>query len=331
MKATLKIFSQTPSLKVDNFIEIFDNISMLSQEFGYDGVLIRYHPTGYDPMVLALRLIEKYTISPLVAVQPETLSPITLTKMIRSVSSLYSRKLSINLISGHEKRVFGPKLSESENENRYKKILEYIEVVKLLLNDTDSISYQGNYYSLNNINVESDFPKEYMPDIYMSGTALEGLKAAEMSESVFLTVPYPASHYKTLKEDISSSITSGICISIIARPNSSDAWDVARAMYPQSRISTITNAMKVNSQSNWVKALAGLSVENEIYDNHYWLGAFKSGITIYPYLVGSYIEVAEYLSNYIKLGVNTIILNEPFSSEEFIHRSVVFEEVQKYL
>ncbi len=57
----------------------------------------------------------------------------------------------------------------------------------------------------------------------------------------------------------------------------------------------------------------------------YWMWPFQNYQTFCPYLVGSYEEVAEEVSRYIRGGFKSFILDIPPSGEELHHTQAVFD------
>jgi alkanesulfonate monooxygenase len=57
----------------------------------------------------------------------------------------------------------------------------------------------------------------------------------------------------------------------------------------------------------------------------YWMWPFQNYQTFCPYLVGSYEEVADEISRYIRGGFNSFILDIPPNGEELHHAQAVFD------
>ena len=56
-----------------------------------------------------------------------------------------------------------------------------------------------------------------------------------------------------------------------------------------------------------------------------WMWPFQNYQTFCPYLVGSYEEVADEVSRYIRSGFKSFILDIPPSHEELLHTQAVFD------
>ncbi len=61
----------------------------------------------------------------------------------------------------------------------------------------------------------------------------------------------------------------------------------------------------------------------------YWMWPFQNHQTFCPYLVGSYEEVSEEMSHYMRRGFESFILDIPSSREELRHIETVFERAPR--
>src|ERR1700678_4346107 len=76
-------------------------IGQRAENHGFTGLLVGYHHTTLDPWAAAGVLLQQSSrLTPLIALQPYTMAPFTAAKMISSFSSLYNRRLDINIVTG---------------------------------------------------------------------------------------------------------------------------------------------------------------------------------------------------------------------------------------
>ncbi|MEK4362122.1 LLM class flavin-dependent oxidoreductase [Paenibacillus sp. FSL M8-0212] len=320
----MEIYAQTPhSQSTDNFEDYISRLTTLAEKYGYRGVLVTYSTTSLNPWIIINFIINSSKdIELLIAVQPETLPASTLANLIQSVEVLYKRKVAINVIHGTAKRL-EENIEVVKQTNRYAWLKDYINSIK------ENLYNNQPSYDFSNFQNHSFKTERITAEFFISGTSLDGFKTTtEAAADAYLTIPKPIDLFKNEYKNLVIS-SMGVCFGIIARSTSQEAWEIARSLYPTNRKNEVELLMKKNSKMNSVSFLADLALEHEVYDKVYWLGVFKSGKNIYPYLVGDYDEVACYLNEYKKLGVNKIILNTPFTEEEFIHRNEVFEKLKK--
>ena len=88
-----------------------------------------------------------------------------------------------------------------------------------------------------------------------------------------------------------------------------------------------------NTDSEWKHNLFKLSsgVGVELNKGGFQLLPFKSFKADCPYLVGSYLQVEEYLNGYISDGISSIIIDTFASEEEYYHINEVFKNVKMSL
>ncbi|WP_407062369.1 LLM class flavin-dependent oxidoreductase [Bacillus anthracis] len=304
------------------------NVIRDSEVYNNTGTLVYYSNRQLDPWMLTTSILNNTEkLIPLVAAQPYSQPPFTTASMVQSLSLLYNRKVNLNFIIGSTKSDHLSIDDQSDHNQRYERLAEYMEVVKLLLSSSDSVSFKGDYYNIRNLAPKSEFDSSLMPEFFVAGSSSASKELAIRSADVLIVNPAP---YQIFKDDIANSVRNseiklGVAMGIITRPTSIEAWKVARDLFPITRKTRAQILLKRNAESSSVKQLTELALKKETYDEVYWLGAFLSGRVVSPYLVGSYSEVADYIKKYVKLGVENIVLNGPFDSKEFYHRDQMFQ------
>jgi alkanesulfonate monooxygenase len=123
---------------------------------------------------------------------------------------------------------------------------------------------------------------------------------------------------------------SGVRVGIIARPNRADAWSVANERFPGDRKGQLAHQMAMRvSDSVWHKQLSEMIKEVGEVQGVYWMWPFQNYQTFCPYLVGSYEEVADEISRYMRGGFKSFILDIPPTREELTHTQAVFDYALK--
>lgn len=322
------MLDQTGIAHLDIIKEIIKN----AQEFKFEGSLVFYNHLTYDPWVVATTLIqntEKHV--PLVAVQPNMLPPHTLAKIVQSLSNIYGRKVNLNLIAGSMKTELNQIGDFSSHDDRYLRLAEYAKLVKELLISEKPVSFNGDYYKVENLLVGPRIKKGLLPSFFVAGTSDAAIQCAIEVGDVLVLRPEPFEKFREFcNEKIpNSSIKLGIRIGIIARETSEEAWNSATEIFPQNRSGRIETLLRSKSESINTKLMAELTLKENTFDNVFWMGAFLSGKTNDPFLVGSYREVADYLARYLNFGVSEILISETISYEDFKHLDNVFNIVRQ--
>jgi alkanesulfonate monooxygenase len=170
--------------------------------------------------------------------------------------------------------------------------------------------------------------KELFPGILISGSSDAGLAAARAVGAVAVQYPKPAKEYEST--GFSNGSLAGVRIGIIARERGADAWAAACERFPGDRKGQIAHelAMKV-SDSHWHLQLSEMAKEIRSSQSVYWMWPFENYKTFCPYLVGSYDEVAEELSCYLRIGYRTFILDVPPDPQELRSAQIAFQMASK--
>lgn len=320
--ARLELFSTCPAscnVERERYIQNVVEVARWSEEAGCQGILVYSDNSLLDPWLVSQIIIQHTrSLCPLVAVQPIYMHPYTVAKMVASFGHLYQRRLYLNMIAGGFKNDLIALNDTTPHDARYERLVEYTSVIKDLLAGSYPVSYEGEFYKVDKLKLSPALPQDLFPGIFVSGSSEAGLAAAKAMRATAIKYPKPAAEEDVRKVD---GIDLGIRVGIIARDEENEAWEIARARFPEDRRGQLTHqlAMKV-SDSLWHQQLSQMGTEAE--KSPYWLVPFENYKTMCPYLVGSYGRVAEELARYIRIGYRTVILDIPPSVEEMRHNAV---------
>ena len=329
-KTPVEIFSTCPQSNGAAPEDFRDNVAQVArwcERYGCKGMLIYTDNSMVDPWLLAQVVIENTTsLCPLVAVQPIYMHPYSVAKMAASFGFLYHRQLYLNMVAGGFTNDLKALNDLTPHDRRYDRLVEYVTIIKRLLESSDPVTLDGEFYKVDKLRMTPLLPPELFPGVFVSGSSDAGLEAARTIGATAIMYPKPAGEYESEPPD--QTIESGIRVGIIVRETAQEAWDVAHRRFPPDRKGEITRelAMKV-SDSVWHKQISALGAPSD--GNPYWLVPFQSYKTMCPYLVGSYQTVAAELGRYVGLGFHTFILDIPPSEEELYHTGVVREHILK--
>jgi alkanesulfonate monooxygenase len=296
-----------------------------SDDAGYRGMLVYTDNGLIDPWLIS-QVVLQHTerLCPLVAVQPVYMHPYAAAKMVSSLAFLHGRRIYLNMVAGgfrNDLRALG---DETPHDDRYDRVVEYTLIVKRLLEGTEKVSFEGDYYRVKNLSLTPPLPPELFPGILISGSSDAGMRAADAISATRVKYPQPPSEEALMR--VNGSGPAGIRVGVITRETAEAAWATAHDRFPEDRQGQLTHklAMRV-SDSSWHKQLSHLGEQPVSDANPYWLVPFENYKTFCPYLVGSYERVAEELTRYMSLGFGTFILDVPPSAEELQHTAVAFE------
>jgi len=324
----LDIFSTCPQSRgqrQETYVQHVIDAARWSEESGCTGMLV-YADNGLVNPWLVSQVIIQHTssICPLVALQPVYLPPYTAAKMVASLGFLHGRRLWLNMVAGGFPKDLVALGDTTPHDVRYERLIEYVRIVQALLRGTEPVTFEGTYYRVHGLTMSPPLARELVPEIVISGSSSAGEAAARTLGATPVAYPKPAS------EEIAAASARdggrrGIRVGIIARDDPEEAWRIAYARFPDSRAGRITHrlAMKM-SDSQWHHELSALETRPATPDDPYWLGPFQTSSSFCPYLVGSYMRVAQELARYIAAGATMFILDIPASREELQHTMTTF-------
>lgn len=297
MKKELRIYSQIPGPKALNenitFKEFVIKIARLSEGFNFDGSLIFFNYKMYDPWSIASIVLENTEkLTPLVAVQPNTINPFMLGKIVQSLSNLYNRRIDLNMITGNSAIELSQINDRLNHQERYDRLVEYIKILKMIFSKKhEEVSFSGNYYNYKSLVMEPKLQNKNYPMFFVPGASSTSIAISKKYADVALTRPQPIEvfkkEYSTKFNDSDTNL--GIRIGIIARALSKEAWSVARNLFGVTKEGKERSKSEIkNGKTISNLIMAKTANDKELYDDIYWMGAYLSGNNNNPYLVGSY-------------------------------------------
>lgn len=304
-------------------------VARWSEQYGCKGILVYADNSLVDPWLVSQVIIENTkALCPLVAVQPIYMHPYAVAKMVATFGFLYNRRVYLNMVAGGFKNDLIALNDNTPHDKRYARLVEYTTIINQLLSTSKIVSYEGEFYKIENAKMTPPLPPELIPGVFVSGSSDAGQDAARALGA--LAVKYPKPTKECADEGPIEGVKSGIRVGIIARENEDHAWEVAEKRFPEDRKGQLMHqmAMKV-SDSVWHKQLNEMSEQAHGQRHPYWLRPFENYKTFCPYLVGSYDQVSEEVGRYIALGYRTFILDVPPSREELEQVGIVFERANK--
>lgn len=323
--AAIEVFSTCPASsgvpRADYVRQVID-AARWSDEAGCRGILVYTDNAQVDPWLAAQIIVQNTkTLCPLVAVQPIYMHPYTVAKMVTSFAWLHGRRIYLNMVAGGFKNDLAALNDTTPHEKRYQRMTEYTTIIARLLAGAGPVSFAGEFYTVDKLKLAPPLPPELFPGIFLSGSSEDGLAAARALGATAIQYPKPAREYQG--QAPTGAIPCGIRVGVISREGAEEAWEVARARFPEDRKGQLAHqlAMKV-SDSVWHKQLSEMGPGTE--PSPYWLVPFHNYKTMCPYLVGSHQQVADELAAYIAAGYRTFILDVPPDAEELHHTNVAF-------
>jgi len=305
------------------FLQNVIDVARWSEEAGCKGILVYADNSLIDPWMLCQIILENTQhLCPLPAIQPVYMHPYAIAKSVTTLAYLYGRRICLNMIAGGFTNDLLALNDTTPHDKRYARLIEYTVIIKELLAGETAVSRDGEFYKVDKLRLTPPLDRDLFPGIFVSGSSDAGLAAARAIGATAVKYPKPAGEEVSVPND---GIDYGIRVGIITRETDDEAWQVARARFPEDRKGQLTHqlAMKT-SDSLWHKQLSRL--DEETGRNPYWLVPFHNYKTFCPYLVGSYERIAEEVVRYVEAGYKTFILDIPPTQEELSHIGLVFKQ-----
>lgn len=323
---TFSTCAQVSAAPREGYLQNVVDVAKWSEEHGCRGILVYTDNSQADPWLIAQIIIQNTNrLAPLVAIQPAYMHPYSVAKMIATLGHLYGRRIYLNMVAGGFKNDLAALNDTTPHDKRYQRLIEYTLIIKELLDRRGPVSFSGEFYEINNLQLTPPLPPGLFPGIFVSGSSDAGLAAAQAIGATAIKYPKPARECNQEQPD--EGLDSGVRVGIIARPDEAEAWRVAHERFPEDRKGQLKHqlAMKV-SDSSWHHQLSEMTKETKSNHSPYWLVPFENYKTFCPYLVGSYDTVAEEISRYVSVGFQTFILDIPPDQEELRHTGIVFQQ-----
>jgi len=324
----IRIFTTSPPCGTSPTAEYLEHVRRVAQwsdRAGCEGILVYTDNSMFDPWLMAQLILQNTrTLAPLVAVQPVYMHPFAVAKMVSTLSVVHQRRMCLNMVAGGFKNDLTALNDLTPHQLRYDRLVEYTAIIKQLLAGEAPVTFQGHFYTVQQLSLKPALPKELFPTLTISGSSPEGIAAARALDAI--PVRYPEPSAGDASERPSTGPVSGVRVGIIARPREDTAWECAQQRFPSDRAGKIMHgiAMKV-SDSLWHKQLSDLAGRTDSAKSTYWLEPFQNYKTFCPYLVGSYEQVALELRKFMREGCGLFILDVPATEEDLEHVRNVFE------
>jgi alkanesulfonate monooxygenase len=310
----------------DDFRTRLTTTASRSERAGWSGMLIPHNMHEVDPwMVTGYVGSVTDTLIPLLAVQPACTPPHTAAACASAYATLYGRPLYFNLVAGardDEMHRIGDHLS---HDQRYERLRQYGRILRALLMG-EVVDTASDYYEYRKFRLEPRPEVLQQCKIFVAGSSPASLRVATDVADVIVShpVPYPEWREKFLQPLLASGYSGelGILIGIVCRPRRDEAWQVATDRFPESWISRQETLLKTRSQNVWAQDLAHRAVAEgntpapAEHPDCYWLGAFRSGRSSAPFLVGTYADVGRKLGEYADSGVSHVLLSGSYDDDD---------------
>ncbi|EDP95411.1 LLM class flavin-dependent oxidoreductase [Kordia algicida OT-1] len=261
-----------------------------------------------NPWFFAQELLSKSSKLPFIAINPCFVHPLYVVRNLYNLSTFYQRPMYLNFITGGS-AADSMKISDVlSKEEKYNRLNEFITIVQELLtaNESETYSFKGKYYTLDNIVFKGSLPAQLQPVFHIAGSSEFAQQLLQQKKMIQLKMGESLS-----KLSLNASQKISYHFGIITRETTEEAQEVLKFFSKKDRKRSILQQISIKqSQSVWKESVYKCYKASE-EDTVYSLQPFVNGYSDVPYLVGSYEDVSTYIQTYIEKGVESLIVEIP--------------------
>ena len=314
-KTKLRVFPAIPRNQDSaKHIDELMRVARFSDRNGFAGVLLfAGNDTLVEPWSIAQHIMaHTEESSPLIAVNPIYMHPFTVAKFVSSIALLYHRKVYLNMITGTAKSDLQGLGEQLSHQDRYSRLGEFIHIVGQLLASTRPVTFNGKFYTTNNLQLRPGLPPALMPEFLIAGQSDDAHRVAKQMGCLMMQMLPP-----NLEEGITGP---GVNFGIFARQERGQARQEAKLLFQDSAEKReLLKYTLENTDSVWKRRFHDAGQNGELHENGYWLLPFLTFQADCPYLVGSYVDIAAKLRRFAEMNVSTIILDVVADEQELDH------------
>ena len=298
----------------------FKQVATAVDHLGFEGVLL---PTGQsceDSWITATGLATvTERLKFLVALRPGVTSPAFAARQAVALDRLSGGRLLLNVVvGGNPKELAGDGIF-LDHDARYRQGREFLDVWTRLVTG-ETVDFDGEYYKLQGARV--DFPPAQLPrpPLYFGGSSEAGQDLAAEAVDLYLTWAEPLADVAQKLDSVRRKAAArgrrlrfGMRLHFIIRETEEEAWRAADRL-----IAEVTDAQIEHAWKRFTKemdsvgqrrqaALHGGRRDKLVIAPNLWAGVGLVRTGVGAALVGTPEQVAERLSEYQALGIDTII------------------------
>lgn len=310
--------------------EYWRNIEQVGQwcgDYRFTGpLLFTGNDTFVEPWVAAQTVIDRFGVSPLVAVNPVYMHPFSVAKMISSYAYAFDQQVFLNMVTGTSLSQHEALHDPLDHDEKYDRLLEYIQVIQLLIEKSPSaISYAGKHYQVSDLALVPPVAESLRPGYFVAGHSDKAMAVKAETGAVGMQMLMPG-----LVDDVKN--VQGIHFGLMTRKTEEAAWEAAHSRFPESeRGKFILERSMKNTDSVWKKRLKFAADTLDQSENGYWLAPFRSFQADCPYFIGSHEQVRDLVVSLVRAGIEHIILDVPPSEEDFAEVAEAFGQAEEVL
>jgi alkanesulfonate monooxygenase len=218
-------------------------------------------------MVCCSALAHTAESSPLIAVNLIYMHRFTVAKFVSSFALLYHRKVYPNMIAGTATNDLQGRGEQLSHQDRYSRLGEFIHIVRQLLASTGPVTFNGKFYTTNNLQLRPRLPSALMPEFLIAGQSDDAHRVAKQMGCLMMQMLPP-----NLEQGINAP---GVNFGIFAREGRDQARREAMLFFQDSaeKRELLKYTME-NTDSVWKRRLNDAGQKDELHENAVGFSAF---------------------------------------------------------
>lgn len=286
-----------------------------AEDCGIESLLTAFGFHRPDPIVLASAVgMATHKIKFMVAVRSGLFSPTAFVQQVNTVSTFLDGRICINVVAGHtpaEQRGYGDFLDHDE---RYRRADEFLTICHGLWRKNGPVSFEGQYYKVENANLNITFSGEKSrPEIYLGGNSSPAEDLAVKHADCLWRMPdTPEALQPQVARLRAQGIEAGLLVSVIARRTHDEAIQAAGAIVTAVGDRPRATHQEFKRRSDSVAFTSVLheaeTSGSEWLTPYLWTGAVPYLGAPSIALVGSAEEVANAMMEYQQIGISQFLL-----------------------
>ncbi|WP_249977957.1 FMNH2-dependent alkanesulfonate monooxygenase [Vreelandella olivaria] len=296
-------------------------IAVVAEHHGYDGLLIPTGSSCLDPWVVASSLVPvTERIKLLVALRTSISGPTASARQAATLDQALKGRLLLNVVPGGDAAELAAEGVHLTHDERYEVADEFLTVWRRLLQG-ESVDYEGEHFQINGAkNVFDPVQKPY-PPLYFGGSSPAAHQLAGKHVDAYLTWGEPPEAVTEKIADVRAeaarhgrTVKFGVRLHVIVRETREEAWQAADKLIANLDDETIQKAqenftrMDSVGQRRMAELHGGRRDQLEISPD-LWAGVGLVRGGAGTALVGDPETVALRLKEYADLGVETFVLS----------------------
>lgn len=292
-------------------------VARTHEEAGFDRVLIAQSASSPDGFVLADQVLSATErLGVLLAHRPGFVAPTQLARKFATLDAFHPGRTALHVITGGDDADQARDGDFTDKVTRYRRTDDFLAVVRRTWNAAEPFDHEGEFYRVRG--AFSDVrPRGGIP-VYFGGASADAIRVGAKHADVYAFWGEPLAGIAERIDQVRAAAaphgrTPAFSVSLrpIPAATEAEAWERAREILrlTQDRVGEF-KGRRDSSESVGSQRLLEAAGTGEVHDERLWTAVAKTtgAAGNSTALVGSYEQVADSLTDYVRLGVGTLLI-----------------------